>query len=138
MAALTVCTGAALALAVRPAAAAASPLETAVIDHGELDGPDVDLALGRARAAGARYFRLMLPWYSVAPAQRPAGFDAENPNEPAYRWREFDRKLTLLARHGLRPIVVFHYPPAWAGGGFTPSPDPVELAKFAVRAVRRR
>ncbi|MDQ3874890.1 MAG: hypothetical protein M3322_04965 [Actinomycetota bacterium] len=135
LAASIACAG--TALAAPPAATAAGPLETAIIDHGELDGPDVDLALTRVRAAGARYFRLMLPWYTVAPAERPTNFNAEDPNDPAYRWSEFDRKLTLLARHGLRPIVVFHYPPAWAGGGFTPSPDPAELAKFARAAATR-
>jgi hypothetical protein len=117
--------------------AAGRPLETAVIDHGELDGPDADLALQRVRGAGARYVRLMLEWYRVAPAERPARFDAEDPADPAYHWEELDRKLALLASHGLRPIVVFHYPPAWAGGGFTPSPDPVELAKFARAAATR-
>ena len=124
------------AIATSPAVAAA-PLRTALIDHGELEGPDADLALQRSQAAGATAFRLMLEWYRVAPGDRPDGFDASNPSDPAYDWTSFDRKIRLLAAHRLEPIVVFHYPPAWAGGGFTPSPDAVELGKFARAAAER-
>jgi Concanavalin A-like lectin/glucanases superfamily len=119
----------------QPSSAAAQPLRTAMIDHGELDGPDADLALTRARAAGASAFRLMLEWYRVAPVERPEGFDAANPNSPGYDWSSFDRKIRMIAAHGLEPIVVLHYPPVWAGGGFTPVPDPVETGKFAHAAA---
>jgi hypothetical protein len=124
-------------LAAVPAGHAAGPLETALIDNGELDGPDAALAVQRARAAGTRAFRLMLEWYKVAPAERPDGFDAANPADPAYHWEDFDRKIRLLASAGLQPIVVFHWPPLWAGGGATPTPDQVEFGKFARAAATR-
>ena len=132
----TLLAAACAAVAAAPAGAAA-PMQTGLIDGGELSGPDADLALTRARATGATYYRLMLEWYRVAPADRPDGFDAANPADPAYDWSDFDRKVRLLAAHHLEPIVVIHYPPAWAGGGFTPSPVAADVGQFAHAAAER-
>ena len=137
MRALLICALAAACAALLAGSATGAGLRTALIDHDELDGPDAALALQRARAAGGTAFRVMLEWYKVAPAERPAGFDASNQADPAYSWAAFDRQIQLIAAAGLDPIVVIHYPPVWAGGGYRPSPDPVEFAKFAGAAATR-
>lgn len=116
---------------------AAGPIQTALVDNGELAGPDAQLALARSRAAGATAFRLTLEWYKVAPVERPKGFDAANPLDPAYHWDDFDRKIRMIVSAGLEPIVTLHYPPVWAGGGYRATPDPVEFAKFAHAAAER-
>ena len=127
----------AAALTVASTGLAAGPIQTALVDNGELAGPDAQLALNRAHAAGATAFRLTLEWYKVAPVDRPKGFDATNPFDPAYHWDDFDRKIRTIVAAGLEPIVTIHYPPVWAGGGYKPTPDPVEFAKFAHAAAER-
>jgi hypothetical protein len=131
---------AALAGASGAAAAQPRPLATAIVDDGVLGagaGAEDDLYLGRIRAAGATFFRTMLVWHRVAPVERPPGFRAEDPGDPAYDWRDHDNKIRLLLRHGLQPIVQIMWPPEWAGGGPLPSPDPAELASFARAAAER-
>ena len=137
MRALLLCALAAACAALLAGSATGAGLRTALIDHNELDGPDATLALQRARAAGGTAFRVMLEWYKVAPVERPEGFDASNQADPAYSWAAFDREIQLIVAAGLEPIVVIHYPPVWAGGGYRPSPDPVEFAKFAGAAATR-
>ncbi len=121
-----------------PADAATSrPLETAFADHGELDGPDADLAIKRARAAGARVYRTVLRWYEVAPAERPEGFRPEDPADSAYHWAAFDLKIRRLVAQRIEPLVTVNFPPVWAGGGYAPTPNTDEFAKFMTAAARR-
>ena len=126
-----------LALPATAGAAKGDPLRTAVIDHGELDGPDAEAALRRARDAGLTAYRVMLAWYKVAPLERPDGFNPADPADSAYRWEAFDLKIRRLRAFGMEPVVTVNYPPAWAGGGHRPSPDPVEVGRF-MRAVGER
>src|SRR5262249_19775910 len=132
------CTAALAALAgFASTALAAGPIQTALVDNGELAGPDAQLALARSRAAGATAFRVTLEWYKVAPVNRPKGFDATNPLDPASQGTAFDGKLRLPVWPGPEPIVPLHSPPVWAGGGYKATPDPVEFAKFARAAAER-
>jgi hypothetical protein len=122
--------------AVSSPTAADRPLRTAIWDT------DNDLGVGRTRAAGASVIYLILPWRSVAPDPRPAGFTPENPLDPAYRWTDFDRRLRRIADARLTPLVAIYGAPDWAeGAGSGPPgsvrPDPTELARFARAAALR-
>lgn len=118
-------------------AEAKGPLRTALIEHYDYKDSEVDLALRRARAAGATSWRVMLRWYEVAPVERPDEFKPDDPADPAYRWEAFDQKIRQVVAASLEPIVVVNYPPIWAGGGYSPTPDPVEFGRF-VRAAAER
>src|SRR6266576_5292044 len=98
---------AALALAFPAAASAARPLVTAVADYDGLYSPQATLAMHRIRDAGARSVRLFVSWRDIAPggAQKPAGFDAANPADPAYDWSQIDHQVTLAVANGLQPIL---------------------------------
>ncbi|MEP7334885.1 MAG: hypothetical protein ABI717_03800 [Actinomycetota bacterium] len=124
----------------RPSASAllAGPLETAIVDTESLSSGETAAKTARIHSAGARTVRLILYWATVAPRAltKPAGFDAANPSDPAYRWDEFDREVRSAVSGGLRPIVGIQLAPAWAerSGG---RPDPAELAAFARAAATR-
>jgi hypothetical protein len=132
-------------LGARVAAAKPPRLETAVLDPQVFTSDSAALGFRRTRAAGARYVRLLLYWRSVAPegTRKPAGFDAANPREAAYRWGPFDRQIRLAVEAGLVPIVGVQNAPEWAedvsvkGNAGTRRPDPTELAAFARAAARR-
>jgi hypothetical protein len=105
------------------------------------------LAFATARQAGARVVRITLDWSLVAPAGqvKPAGFDAPNPSDPAYRWGYIEDAVRDAARKRLGVVLVVVRAPAWAEGVARPSgapagswrPDPGELGAF-VRAAARR
>jgi hypothetical protein len=114
---------------------AGGPLETAVLE------PE-SAFLERVRAAGATAVQMHLNWRSVAPTQRPIGFDPSNPADPAYDWSRFDAALKRVTAKGFRPLVAVLYAPAWAegkgiGAPGTVRPDPVEFGKFARAAALR-
>lgn len=105
---------------------------------------DPSLALARVKAAGASAMRVTLSWRQVAPAgaQKPLGFVAKNPLDPAYRWAAVDRELQLVTAHGLEPIVVVDGAPDWAEGSAsgppgTRRPSAAELGAFAEAAAVR-
>jgi hypothetical protein len=137
--------GAALGwLAAVAPAQSAQPLETAVGDPFNFYGLHADLWLGRVRAAGTSSARIRVVWSAVAPfgSVKPAGFDASNPTDPHYRWREVDDAVMSAARHHLKPILDVYIAPSWAersskGPEGTRSPDPGELAQFAHAIARR-
>jgi hypothetical protein len=123
-------------IAAAPPAQAGGPLETAFWFQ------DDPVALERMRQAGATKIHIYLTWPSVAPAVRPAGFDAENPEDPAYRWEPIDSSVKRALEYDLVPSLDVYLAPTWAqapGGGpvGTFRPDPRELAKFARAAARR-
>jgi hypothetical protein len=127
--------------------APARPLHTAVLDpHSFSIANDRDkrVAFNRMRTTGARFVRLFVDWGGVAPAgeRKPAGFEASNPRDPAYRWGELDSELRLVASHGLTPIVYVQGAPKWAWGADsvlqTPvKPSPAALADFATALTNR-
>jgi hypothetical protein len=124
-------------------AAAARPLETVVFPSSGGAGPD-GVTFQRIAAAGATKVRLILDWRATAPggAQPPAGFEAVDPADPAYRWQAFDRQVRLAIANGLDPIAVIASAPDWAEGrGSGPAgtvrPAPAHLARFARAAALR-
>jgi hypothetical protein len=133
-------------ISLAPAAPAwsAQPLETAVVDPVNFAGPDLDFNMARVRGSGSSTVRILVPWRFVAPLgnSKPAGFDASNPTDPAYRWTVVDSQVTSAVRHHLKPMLSIFVAPAWAersseGPDGTRSPDPAELAAFA-HAISRR
>jgi hypothetical protein len=138
-------TVAAWALLLAPAAtpARAQPLETAVVDPTTFYGRDADLTLERVRAAGSSTVRILVHWSWIAPfTSKPTGFDAANPTDPAYDWMLLDRAVTFAVRHNLKPMLSVFEAPNWAersseGPLGSRSPDPAELAAFALAIARR-
>src|SRR5215207_2068800 len=105
------------------------------------------LAFRAARRAGARMVHITLDWSLVAPSGsvKPAGFDAANPADPAYRWGYVEEAVRDAARQGLQVAFVVVRAPVWGEGRDRPvsaaagswQPNPPELAAF-VRAAARR
>jgi hypothetical protein len=94
-------------------------------------------AFREARRAGARVVRITLDWSLVAPGgnAKPAGFDAADPGDPAYRWGYVEDAVRDAARRRLRVVLVVVRAPRWAQQAGRP--DPAELGAF-VRAAARR
>ena len=118
-------------------AAHAQPLVTAMVDS---RAPGDPATFARMRRTGAQVVRLTLSWAGVAPARRPAQFDATDPGEPSYRWGAFDRELAEAFAAGLTPLVDINSAPAWANQPYDPGPglpDAVKLGRFARAAARR-
>jgi hypothetical protein len=92
---------------------------------------------------GAQLVQTPLRWASVAPQQRPASWDPENPADPHYNWEWIDLWVTRAVRAGLTPLLEVRGAPRWAQGCATSEvdavckPDPTALAQFAVAAARR-
>jgi hypothetical protein len=118
------------------AALGKGPLETGLWE------PEGELALSRVSGAGATLVHMTLHWDKVAPESRPAGFNPEDPQDPAYRWGNFDARVISALKRGLRPSIDLHGAPPWAkaltdGDAFTARPDPTEFGHFAKAAALR-
>jgi hypothetical protein len=96
-----------------------------------------DAAFARARRAGARLVRLTLDWSRVAPpgTTKPAGFDAEDPAAPEYRWGYIEDAVRSASDRHFGVVLTIVRAPPWAEP--RGSPDPVELGRFARAAARR-
>jgi hypothetical protein len=123
------------------AALGAQPLTTSLGSPGLYSGPEAELAFSRPRSAGASVTRLFLAWKRVAPT-RP--LNPADPNDPAYRWSNFDRQVQLAVANGLDPIVNILYAPTWAqSAAGNPASWPewdvsiTDLALFTQAAVER-
>ncbi|MEA2424673.1 MAG: hypothetical protein QOH13_1083 [Thermoleophilaceae bacterium] len=142
-------TALALALAA-PNAHAARDAELSIMDDQALLGQpqaQVDAALARMVSLGADRVRVSAFWADIAPAPeattKPAGFDAANASDPAYRWGPLDQVVTSAAAHGLHVLLSLSTPvPYWASS--KPSlknsvwaPKPAEFAAFAKAAATR-
>jgi hypothetical protein len=137
-----------LAVLVAPGSAgAAQPLETALTNAGDVFyGSQAPLAFTRIRQAGASAVRFYGGWSTIAPpgVQKPAGFNAADPNDPLYHWSTLDQQVKLAAARGLEPILSLEGAPVWAQTGAldgfktgTVRPDPVEYGLFAQAVATR-
>jgi hypothetical protein len=77
-------------------------------------------ALDRATAINSKMVRLAVLWQDVAPATRPAGFEATNPGDPAYRFAPVDAAVRAAAAHGQEVLLLTALAPAWAQGANRP------------------
>jgi hypothetical protein len=115
-------------------------LQTAIVD-GAFAGQDPQRLFSKVPETGATFVRLILNWRLVAPETRPPGFDAPDPEDPAYDWHGFDAQVLAADEEGLKVIVDILDAPSWArardGRGGPYKPDPVALAQFAKAAATR-
>jgi hypothetical protein len=87
--------------------------------------------------------RLLLYWRDIAPSVKPQGFDAANPDDPAYQWGDFDREVATAVSNGLQPLVTVLGAPDWAQAApaaVPPSsnkPSPADFGDFAKAAASR-
>lgn len=137
-----------LALGAHSAAvAAAHGLRLGVADPA-FASPDPALReewLARAGEARASLVALDAVWSTIAPKAPPAGFDAADPADPAYRWEPLDASIRSAAAHGLQPLLDISTAPAWAEGPGRPStalagtwlPQPAALGQFAQALAAR-
>jgi hypothetical protein len=98
----------------------------------------------RVRGAGARFVRLNIDWYVVAPRHiRPNGWNPADPADGNYDWTLLDRQVRNATAAGLTPLLVINGAPLWAqrcsfGRLEAPcNPDPEQFALFATALARR-
>jgi hypothetical protein len=95
--------------------------------------------IGRAASEGASIVRVNLLWSNVAPAVRPPGFVASDPDSPGYDFSSVDASVRALAARGLRVLLNVSMAPPWAEAPGRPAsapagtwePDPEQFAQFA-------
>jgi hypothetical protein len=142
-------TAVAVALSAAPALAARDA-ELSMMDDQALLGTSagqMDSTFTGMEGLGVDRLRVSAFWADIAPASgstsKPAGFDAADPNDPAYKWADLDRAVAGAIDHHLKVLISLSTPiPLWASG--KPSlrnsvwqPKPAEFAQFA-RAVAVR
>ncbi len=94
--------------------------------------------LNELASLGPDVVRFTVRWDQVARKQPRSPRD---PDDPAYRWDDFDAVLRGLRRHGIEPVVTLYGIPSWANGGrgvnwVLPSSG-TAFANFAYAAGRR-
>ena len=133
-------------LVLAPAAWAGRPFLTGVADGGPFNIPDeIPTAYEKTRESGTSLIRLYIRWRSIAPpgSDKPAGFEAADPADPAYNWSLLDYQVHYAHRNDLEPVLAIEAGPDWAeGDGRGPfegtfRPSPREFALFATAAARR-
>jgi hypothetical protein len=122
-------------------AEAGRPLLTA-IQAPTAGGAEGSKGLERIRAAGATVTRINVRWPAVTSLGRPRR--PEDPGDPAYRWDDIDRAVTMAKAQGLEPLPTIHDAPRWAQehpddhAVLGPNrPHPREFASFARAAAER-
>jgi len=96
-------------------------------------------------ALGVDVVRIHARWWEIAPqgTKKPAGFNANNPNDPQYRFANLDNAVAIVRNAGINVMLTITGPgPVWTStepskneGRWKPSPT--EYASFA-RAVATR
>lgn len=120
-------TPAATPAAVAPSAAVAAPAQLGVdfgnfITLAEVVSADFPVA----KAMGAQWTRIELPWLKIEPTQG------------AFDWHVYDAAMQRAKQLGVRVLAVIHSPPTWAATeSCGPITDTVALATFVKAAVNR-
>ena len=121
-------------------AGAGGPLRTAVVEPYDYKLGDAPLLFSRIHGAGASMSRVSLSWYSIAPKEPPAQFDAANPFDPAYDWAKMDATIQAALAQGIEPYLIVDDAPVWArlddqkGGS---PPNAADLGTFMRAAADR-
>jgi len=113
-----------------------------VFDPGQFaySGPARDATLDQIVELGADQVRLLVAWNFAAPEMRPEGFDASDPDDPAYDFSLYDDFLKAAAERNLKPLITIGGPaPSWASNGNAPGvdPDPEAFGEFAEAIATR-
>lgn len=120
------------------------PLRTGVSYVYVADTNDGPAAFEHVVETGATQVLTPLEWGWVAPRDRPAAWNPEDPGDPNYDWSEYDTWVRGAVAAGLTPVLQIRGAPSWAQRcgpfeGFD-SPcdiDPDDLAAFTTAVVRR-
>ena len=138
-----------LGAAFLPAAAHAAAPETGIADDRVLlaGGQAADDAVAAWAALGVDVVRIHAAWNRIAPAHDatgpPAGFKADDPNDPAYNWGALDAAVDRVRAAGMRVMLTVTGPgPVWTSTVPTRHnpryrPDPRRFADFATAVARR-
>ena len=98
-------------------------------------------ALAEARRMGTDALRVLVPWRTVAPEERPAGFDPTDPADPDYDFTVFDALLEQAQRRDMKVLMTPTNPaPDWAaapGSGGVSDPDPKQYGEFVSALAKR-
>jgi hypothetical protein len=134
-----------LLLLVAAAPARASTPEIGIADDRVLmnGGPAAERAVGEWGALGVDTVRMFAHWGRIAPARKPAGFRAADPNDPHYEWFRLDDAVELVRRHGMTATLTLTGPgPAWTSrsprrrqGQWKPRPS--AFGAFAAAVAKR-
>ena len=128
-----------------PSARAAPGATTGMEDERVLfEAPEVAAAAVADWAAlGIDNVRIHARWGEIAPAERPLGFSASDPDDPAYDWEKIDRAVELVRSAGMEVLLTVTGPgPGWTSrdrirrdGRWRP--DPAAFARYATAVGRR-
>ena len=99
----------------------------------------------KAHTVGTQMVRLSVGWDQIAPASRPGGFDASDPNSPGYNWASVDQQVEQLTAEGFQVMLTIDGAPRWAEGSGKPSwapagswePSASDFGAFATAIARR-
>jgi hypothetical protein len=112
----TVLLGCVLAVACASSASAYSTFRLGIHepDAAGVDGGQYDAI----RDANADLSRITIYWSRMVPSgtEKPAGFDARNPNSPGYDWSLLDNFVRSMKARGVEPFITTLEAPAWAEG----------------------
>jgi hypothetical protein len=92
---------------------------------------------GMLKQLRAQIVRINLNWNEVAP-RRP--LHAQDPADPAYDWKLYDRAIRYAAQNGMRVMLTILWTPRWANGGRARNVPPRnynDLRNFAYAAATR-
>jgi hypothetical protein len=128
----------------------AAPAEAATPEIGIADdrilmpgGAAADRAVAEWRALGVDTVRIFALWSQIAPAQKPKGFRAGDPNDPYYQWFYLDNAVDRVRAAGMTATLTVTGPgPAWTSanpgrrqGKWKPRPS--AFAAFAEAVAER-
>ena len=106
-------------------------------------GPLADRAVAEWSAMGVDTVRIFALWSRIAPATKPPGFDADDPDEPYYQWFYLDNAVDRVRAAGMSVTLTITGPgPLWSSSSprrRRPAykPRPRAYAAFAEAVARR-
>ena len=106
-------------------------------------GPAAARAVAEWSDMGVDTVRIFAHWSRIAPARRPRGFRAEDPNDPNYQWFLLDLAIDRVRAAGMSVTLTVTGPgPAWtsAAPGRRQGqwkPKPAAYGDFAEAVARR-
>ena len=106
-------------------------------------GPAAARAVAEWSEMGVDTVRIFALWSRIAPARRPSGFRAEDPNDPNYQWFLLDLAIDRVRAAGMSVTLTVTGPgPAWTSaapgrrqGQWKPKPS--AFGDFAEAVARR-
>jgi len=120
-----------------PAAQAARGMLIGLQDDAMTLRGNPTFTFGMLKQLRVQIVRINLNWNEVAP-RRP--LHAQDPADPAYDWKVYDRAIRYAAQNGMRVMLTILWTPRWANGGRARNVPPRnynDLRNFAYAAASR-